>query len=128
MSRFTDAEAQFLDGQRLGRLATLGPEGGPQCRPVGFRLNREFGTVDIGGYDLARTRKYRNIQADPRVSFVVDDLESIDPWRPRGVEIRGTAEALESESFGGRVGPLIRVRPIRILAWGLGSPDHPSPG
>jgi pyridoxamine 5'-phosphate oxidase family protein len=62
------------------------------------------------------------VQRDPRVALVVDNLESVDPWRPRGIEIRGTAEAL---SYGGAVlgpgfGPeLIRIYPRRIAAWGM---------
>ena len=38
--------------------------------------------------------KFRNASARPEVSFVVDDLVSTDPWRPRMVAIHGTAEVL----------------------------------
>lgn len=109
---FTDAERAYLAGQRLGRLATVGPDGGPQVRPTGFEV-RADGTLDIGGADLPRTRKYRNVQERPQVAFVVDDLETTDPWRPRGVEIRGRAEAV------GAPEPRIRIRPDRIVSWGL---------
>src|SRR5664280_2063987 len=91
---FTDYERSYLAGQPLGRLATLAPDGSPQTRPVGFFLNDELGTVDIGGHNLGRSQKFHNIQLDGRVSFVVDDLASIDPWAPRGIEIRGEAEAI----------------------------------
>lgn len=110
------AERAYLDGQRLGRLATLAPDGAPQVRPVGFRYNAELGTVDIGGTNMAASRKYRNVRNDPRVGFVVDDLASTSPWRPRGIEFRGRAQALSADE-GGR--DLIRIHPDRILAWGL---------
>src|SRR5258708_2577926 len=77
MTMFTDAEQSYLDSQPLGRLATLGPDGSPQTRPVGYTYNRELNTIDIGGHNLTASRKYRNIQADARVSFVVDDLASV---------------------------------------------------
>ena len=86
MGAFADTpELEYLAGQPLGRLATLAPDGAPQTRPVGFRYNGDLDTIDIGGRDLGASRKYRNVAADPRVSFVVDNLASIDPWRPRGV-------------------------------------------
>jgi hypothetical protein len=46
-------------------------------------------------------------------ALVVDDLASTDPWRPRGIEIRGAAEAITDAE------PLIRIHPERIVAWGL---------
>lgn len=106
----TDAELTYLETQRLGRLATIAPDGYPQNNPVGFRYNAELGTIDVGGHQLSATRKFRNIQANPKVSFVVDDIASVQPWRVRGVEIRGDAEALEG---------VIRIRPRRVRSWGL---------
>ena len=117
MSAFTAAELDYLAGQRLGRLgrlATLGPDGAPQNRPVGFTYNPELDTIDIAGMNMASSRKYRNVAADGRVSFVVDDLASTDPWRPRGVEVRGRAETVPA-------GELIRIHPERVLGWGLDS-------
>jgi pyridoxamine 5'-phosphate oxidase family protein len=120
MTVFTDAEQRYLDGQPLGRLATIGPDGAPQTRPVGFGYNRDLDTIDIGGHNLVTSRKYRNIQADARVSFVVDDLASITPWRPRGIEIRGTAELLAADPLRpGVTAHLIRIHPVRVLSWGL---------
>ena len=69
---------------------------------------------------MAASQKYRNIQADPRVSFVVDDVASVDPWSPRGVEVRGTAEALTADPLRpGFTADLIRIHPARVLGWGL---------
>ncbi len=110
----SEGERQYLEGQRLGRLATIGPDGGPQARPVVFSVNDELGTIDIAGKEMTSSQKYRNVERSPLVSFVVDDLESVKPWKARGIEIRGRAEALADVGEG-----LIRIHPTRILAWGI---------
>lgn len=119
---FTEAELDYLTSQRLGRLATVAPDGTPQVNPIGFRYNSDLGTIDIGGHNLGASRKYRNIAAGARrVAFVVDDLTSVDPWIVRGVEIRGDAEALTGQDphIPGFSGELIRIHPRRIISWGL---------
>lgn len=128
MSAFTAAEVAYLQSQRLGRLATVGPDGQPHVVPVGFRYNPELDVIDIGGHDFARRKKYRDVQRNPRVAFVVDDLASTAPWRPRGIEIRGEAEV--RESGGEEIGPgfdpeMFRIRPRRIISWALEG-DRPS--
>ena len=122
MSVFSDAEIAYLKSQRLGRLATVGPNGQPHVVPVGFRYNPEPDTIDIGGHGFAERKKFRDVQHNPKVAFVVDDLASTSPWRPRGIEIRGTAEVLTTG--GEKIGPgfdaeLFRIRPKRIVSWGL---------
>lgn len=122
---FTQEETDYLKSQQLGRLATVQPDGTLQVSPVGFGLNAETGTIDIGGYNMAASRKFRNITDNGRVAFVVDDLASIDPWRVRCIEIRGHGEAIEapedsSANFGG---PLIRVHPKRVISFGIGDTD-----
>jgi pyridoxamine 5'-phosphate oxidase family protein len=118
---FTDLELEYLATQRLGRLATIGPDGFPQNSPVGFWINKELGTVDIGGHAMGTSRKFHSVQANPKVSFVVDDIESLQPWKVRGVEIRGVAEALTDQEppMPGFSRELIRIHPRRIRSWGL---------
>ncbi|WP_245975927.1 PPOX class F420-dependent oxidoreductase [Amycolatopsis palatopharyngis] len=118
---FTQEEAGYLKSQRLGRLATAQPNGTLQVSPVGFGLNEETGTIDIGGYNMATSQKFRNVAANGRVAFVVDDLASIDPWRVRCLEIRGYAEAIENpaDSSGNFRGPIIRIHPQRIISFGI---------
>ena len=94
MSHFTDAQIAYLRSQKLGRLATIGPDGAPQVRPVGFAVDAETGTVDIIGRDNPGTQKWRNVARDGRVAFVVDDVAPGGGWRPRAVEVRGRAEIL----------------------------------
>ncbi|MGH3621075.1 MAG: PPOX class F420-dependent oxidoreductase [Sciscionella sp.] len=121
---FTEAESEYLESQPLGRLATIGPDGAPQARPVGFFYDRATGTIDIGGYSMGRTQNFRNVKADGRFSFVVDDLASVDPWRPRGIEIRGHAEALTDQEPRNPAlsREIIRLHPERTLSWSL-DPD-----
>lgn len=123
MSLFTDIELAYLAGQRLGRLATIDRHGRPQNNPVGFWINEELDTIDIGGRELAKSRKFGNIAENPYVSLVVDDLASVRPWVVRAIEIRGEAEALASAPGGAPQGhfsgDLIRIHPARILSWGL---------
>ena len=119
---FTDSEIAYLTSQRLGRLATSRPDGTLQASPVGFGVNRALGTIDIGGFRMDRSQKFRNVADNGRVAFVVDDVASVDPWRVRFLEVRGRAEALvEPGDSGGRNGdgPIIRIHPARILALGL---------
>ncbi|MGA7172528.1 MAG: PPOX class F420-dependent oxidoreductase [Candidatus Dormiibacterota bacterium] len=120
---FTDSELAYLRSQRLGRLATVGPDGGLQNNPVGFRVDAATGTIEIGGWNLGASRKFHNIETNPQVAFVVDDLESLDPWKVRGVQVRGIAEALANQPAGEatRSSELIRIHPRRVQSWGLGS-------
>ena len=112
---FTDSELRYLTGGRqLGRIATVGADGTPHVVPVGWIYNAASDTIDIGGHDLAETKKFRDVARTGRAAIVIDDLESIDPWRPRGVEVRGRGEAIALPT------PLIRIHPERIVSWGLG--------
>jgi pyridoxamine 5'-phosphate oxidase family protein len=122
---FTEHEVAYLATQRLGRLATMQPNGTLQASPVGFTVNDTLDTVDIGGRDMAATQKFRNLRVNQQVAFVVDDLASVDPWTVRGIEIRGTAEALDdpSDSASRFAGSIIRIHPRRIISWGI-NPDQ----
>ncbi len=132
MSPFTEKEIEYLRGQRLGRLATAGGDGAPHIVPVGFRLDAEAGTIEIGGHGLSKSKKWRDLQANTRVAFAVDDLASVDPWTPRGIEIRGRAE-LHQEG-GERFGPggwdsaWFSVVPRRIVSWGIEGPAFSEAG
>ena len=94
---FTDEEREYLlSGVRLGRLATVGSDGTPHVVPTAFRYNADHDTIDIGGHDFAKRKKYRDVIRNPKVAFVVDDIASVNPWRVRGIEIRGEAEVLDT--------------------------------
>jgi pyridoxamine 5'-phosphate oxidase family protein len=118
---FSDAEIAYLQSQRLARIATSA-NGQPHVVPLAFRYNPETDTIDVGGHDFARRKKYRDVQQNPRVAIVVDDLASTDPWRPRMIEIRGDADILPSggEAIGPGFDPaMFRIRPKRIISIGI---------
>ncbi|OEJ24436.1 pyridoxamine 5'-phosphate oxidase [Streptomyces agglomeratus] len=120
MTAFSDAERAYLKTQRLGRMATVDPEGRPQANPVGF-FPQDDGTILIGGHALGTTKKWRNLQANAHVALVIDDIVSLRPWAVRGVDIRGEAELLTGPHD---LGPhfsqeLIRIHPRKIHSWGL---------
>ena len=120
MSAFTNNELGYLNEQRLGRLATVDSDGNPHVVPVGFRYNPETDTIDVGGHNIAQTRKWRDADTHPRVAFVVDDV--LPPWQPRSIEILANAELLESggELFARGLDPqIIRLHPVKIIAWGI---------
>src|SRR5215211_24154 len=122
MSAFTPAEVDYLTSQRLGRLATAGQDCQPHVVPMAFRYNPEQGTIDIGGLRISQTKKYRDLAANPRVGFVVDDIASIDPWKVRMLEIRGEAELLPvggKEIMPGFEDAFIRIHPRRIVSFGI---------
>lgn len=110
-----DAYVRYLTSHHQGRLATVGPGGAPQNKPVGYRYNAELGTVDIGGNGMERSAKYRNVGRDPKVAFVVDDATGEGAAGMRLLEIRGRAE---------QAGGLIRIHPRRLVSWNV-DPDLP---
>jgi pyridoxamine 5'-phosphate oxidase family protein len=122
---FTDAELAYLRTQRLGRLATIAPNGTLHNNPVGFRVDADAGVIDIGGRMMGASQKFRNVAANGKVAFVVDDVPSTDPWTTRCFEVRGHAEALTGRRprDGYLRGEIIRIHPTRIISWGLG-PDR----
>jgi pyridoxamine 5'-phosphate oxidase family protein len=122
MSVFSPAEVAYMASQRLARIATASPDGQPHVVPVAFRYNPETDTIDVGGHGFAQRKKYRDVQRNPRVAIVIDDLASVDPWRPRMLEVRGVAEVLPAggESVGPGFDPdMFRIRPTRIISVGL---------
>jgi pyridoxamine 5'-phosphate oxidase family protein len=117
---FTRAELGYLASQRLGRLATVDRTGLPQNSPVGFQVAAD-GVVVISGLALGASRKFHNVAATGQVSLVVDDVASVDPWRVRGVEVRGPADALTDVEplRAGLSREQIVIHPSRIISWGL---------
>jgi pyridoxamine 5'-phosphate oxidase family protein len=122
MSVFTDKELEYLAGQRLGRIATVGQDGQPHVVPTSFQYNAEHDAIDVGGFRMSRTKKLRDVQRTGRASIVVDDV--LPPWQPRMIEIRGSAAVVPS---GGKAirdqfdDTIVRIQPTRIIAFGIDS-------
>lgn len=112
MTVFTEAEQAYLQGERrLARIATVGPDGTPHVTPVGWQLDPVRGVVEVGGHHLTTTKKFRDVARTGRAAIVVDDV--LPPWQPRGVEMRGRAEAVDGPE------PCIRLHVERVIGWGL---------
>jgi pyridoxamine 5'-phosphate oxidase family protein len=119
---FSKSELDYLTQEgHLGRLATIDSTGLPHVVPLGWTYNPEADTIDIGGRnpdEFAATRKFRNVRANPKVAFVVDDV--LPPWRPRAVMVRGDAQAIHDDLGDGSARTaLIRITPTDITSWGL---------
>ena len=73
------------------------------------------------GLAMGTTKKFRNVRSHPLVALVVDDIASLTPWRVRGVEIRGRAEAISDwpPPYPYFSKQAIRIHPVKVLSWGL---------
>jgi pyridoxamine 5'-phosphate oxidase family protein len=125
---FKPYEIDYLNAADLGRLATVQRNGTPQASPVGFTYNAELGTIDIFGYNMSKSQKYRNVGVNPKVAFVVDDIASKTPWRVRCLEIRGSAQQATAPQATGDAGDeldtaIIRITPTRIISFGIDDTD-----
>lgn len=116
---FTAKEAAYLKSQRLARFATASPDGQPDVVAVNYEF--DGAAFYIGGLRQRKTRKYRNVLRNPKIALVVDDLESVDPWKPRGIRVYGKADVVERHGFLGP-GHYIRVTPEAKWSWGIEGP------
>jgi pyridoxamine 5'-phosphate oxidase family protein len=114
---FSDEEREYLNSQRLARLATVSADGQPDVAPVGF----EFDGSDfyIAGVDLPSTRKYRNVaDGNFKVALVVDDIVTTAPFVPRFVRVYGTASIVERDGRSG-FRAYLRISPTVSWSWNL---------
>jgi pyridoxamine 5'-phosphate oxidase family protein len=122
MSKFSPRELDYLTTSKaLGRLATVEPDGQPHVVPVGWRYNPELDVIDVSGRRFSTTKKFRNAKANPKVTFLVDEV--LPPWRPRAIMIQGSATALDARADQEA---MIRITPSRVISWGLEEPGASS--
>jgi pyridoxamine 5'-phosphate oxidase family protein len=128
MSVFTEQEIAYFQQQRLGRLATVGADGMPHIVPIGYHFDPSSDTIQLGGrQDSSKTKKFRDAGRHAEVAFLVDDIVSLDPPTPRGIEIRGRAETFQEggQELGLAIwgfpfeAAWIRITPTRIISWGI---------
>jgi pyridoxamine 5'-phosphate oxidase family protein len=116
---FTEKEKAYLKTQRLARIATVSQSLQPDVAPVGFDFDGQY--FYVSGSNVTKTLKYRNTETNPRVALVADDLETIKPWRPRGIKVHGTTDRVEREGYAGRR-VYLRIQPVRKWSWGVEAP------
>jgi pyridoxamine 5'-phosphate oxidase family protein len=113
-------ETDYLKTQRLARIASVSPKGQPEVSPVGFEWDGSYfyvGTHDPSFFPM--TQRYKNIsRGNSRVSLVVDDLVSVDPWTVRGIKVLGKAEIVEHKGIFGP-GKYLRITPRVSVSWGI---------
>jgi pyridoxamine 5'-phosphate oxidase family protein len=120
---FSEAETNYLKSQRLARIATASAKGTPEVSPVGFEFDGKHFWIGSHSQEIfSRTRRYRNINGgNRRVSIIIDDLASVNPWRPRGIKVSGTAEVMEHDGIFGP-GRYFRITPRVTVSWGIEPP------
>lgn len=137
-SIFSRKEVKYIKSQHSARIATAAQvEAGlinksesssskivqPDVVPVGFHFDGEH--FYIGGLDMLRSTKYKNILRNRSIALVIDDLKSINPWRPRGIRIYGEAEIIKRqgasmEIYGEfEVVYSIKIMPRKKWSWGI---------
>jgi pyridoxamine 5'-phosphate oxidase family protein len=127
---FSEKEIEYLKSQRIARIATgaVSPDGSvqPDVVPVGFDFDGEY--FYVGGMNILKSRKYKNVLKNNKVALVIDDLKSVDPWDPRGIRMYGTADIVTRQSGYMEQTPhpqadYIRIKPETKWSWGIDEPD-----
>jgi pyridoxamine 5'-phosphate oxidase family protein len=128
---FSEKEIEYLKSQHLARIATAAQsseeEGSiqPDVVPVGFDFDGEY--FYVGGMNILKSKKYKNVLKNNKVAIVIDDLKSVDPWDPRGMKIYGIADIVTRqggymESTGHSNPQYIRISPKKKWSWGIEEP------
>lgn len=122
MSLFTEKELARLRAVRLARIATVGPDGQPHVVPLTFTLNEIEDAIDVGGFGFGSSKKWRDALRNPRVTFLLDESAGGEAY---GIEMRCTAEIHDTggneinPNFPGFDPQFLRLRPHRIVSWGV---------
>jgi PPOX class probable F420-dependent enzyme len=131
-----DTAEQRLAAARVGRLATVTPDGRPHVVPVCFALHegRIFTAVDAKPKASRALARLENVRATGRASLLVDHYEE-DWTRLWWVRVDGAAEVLESDTALDALaakypqyraerpaGPLIAIAPEQWRSWVASGP------
>ncbi|MFC1401604.1 MULTISPECIES: pyridoxamine 5'-phosphate oxidase family protein [Streptacidiphilus] len=81
-----DQRDAFLRGQRTCRVATVSADGRPHVTPLWFVWDGSA----LWLYSITRSRRWGELERDPRVAVVVDSGEEYGELR--GVELTGSVE------------------------------------
>ena len=114
----TEVEREFLDAQRVARLATADAVGRPHVIPICFVTEGDtvYFTIDEKPKAGVRLKRLSNMQANPSVAMVVDHYE--EDWSRLGwVMLHGRAEILDrgSEHDRAQAGLRARYRQLRAM-------------
>ena len=138
-----DIVKQLLNGRYVAALATHNSDGSIHAVAVWYW----FDGREVFVATSSRSRKARNLKANPRVSLVID---ARDPAASFGTNIAGTGQLLEGDASresnarihrkylseaalgDSRVGPVfaawddvtIRITPASVIAWDMRDADR----
>jgi PPOX class probable F420-dependent enzyme len=93
-----DEVAAFVESSRTATMATIGPDGMPHLVAMWYAVI----DGEIWFETKAKSQKARNLQRDPRMTFMVEDGLTYDTLR--GVSIEGRAEIVDDPEALFRVG------------------------
>lgn len=136
---FSQKEVEYIKSQRLARIATTAASIAsskkehqgedrsiqPDVVPVGFDFDGDY--FYVGGMNILKSTKYKNVVKNNKVAIIIDDLKTVDPWDPRGIRIYGTADVVTRqggymEGTGHPNLTYIRVKPDKKWSWGIEEP------
>lgn len=137
----TEPQAALFAAARVGRLATVDPEGRPHVLPVCYALlaGSIYSPLDEKPKRIApeRLRRVQNILANPSVCLVVDRYS--EDWDELAwVQVRGDARLVQPgqpdhaaavqalrerypqyRAMQLEQRPLIRIDPLQVVSWRL---------
>jgi PPOX class probable F420-dependent enzyme len=113
----SEARRRF-SGARVARMGTTGPDGRPHVVPVVFAVDGDtvFTIVDPKPKRGPRLKRLANIEANPRVTLLVDHYE--ESWRALWwVRADGTAAVEEQGPSRDRALELLRAKYEQYAEW-----------
>jgi pyridoxamine 5'-phosphate oxidase family protein len=120
---FSQNEIEYLKSQRLARIATsaISNDGyiQPDVTPVGFDFDGDY--FYVGGMNILKSTKYKNVLKNNKVAIVIDDLKSVDPWDPRTADVV-TRQGGYMDLTGHANPSYIRISPKKKWNWGIDEP------
>ena len=131
---------EFLREPNIAVVATVDPDGQPHAVPTWYLY--EGGEVVL--HTGVRSRKYRNLRRNPRVTLCVDTKTPpyravalygravtevcVDEDRSRRMAVAYLGESVGNryaDSLGGEALVLVRVKPQRVISWDYSRGDNP---
>lgn len=121
---FSSKEQMYLQTQRIARLATVEPDGQPDVDAVGVEFDGTCFVVRAHRPEVARSRKYVNVETGHRkVSILIDDINPSPPHVGRGIKVRGNAEVRTYyDDQAKQELPCLVITPSVSWSWGIEQP------
>jgi PPOX class probable F420-dependent enzyme len=134
---FEPAVRNFIERQRVARLASVSPDGQPHLVPIVFALlgGRFYSAVDEKPKRGPRLQRLRNLEANARATLLFDAYDE-DWTRLAWAMVRGAGSVLDAGEEHARAvaalrerypqyetmrleeRPVIRIEPERVTTWG----------